>query len=66
MSDVFGGTVSVVTLTGFEVVEDASTVVAVEMQSRIWLRLVDAAVGSVDLEDFRRIFRVRVRLRSDL
>ena len=61
-----GGTVSVVTLTGFEVVEDASTVVAVEMQSRIWLRLVDAAVGSVDLEDFRRIFRVRVRLRSDL
>ena len=61
-----GGTVSAVTLTGFEVVEDASTVVGVEMQSRVWLRLVDAAVRSVDLEDFRRIFRVRVRLRSAL
>lgn len=54
---------SVVTVTGFEVWEDAPTVVAIEMQSRVWLRLVDAALGRVDLDDFRRIFRVRVRQR---
>ena len=57
------GALSVVTLTGFEVWEDAPTVVAIEMQSGVWLRLVDAALGSVDLEDFRRTFRVRVRER---
>jgi hypothetical protein len=58
------GTLSVVTLTGFEVVESTPTVVAIEMQSRVWLRLVDAVLRRVDLEDFRRVLRVRVRLRS--
>jgi hypothetical protein len=48
------GTFSAVTLTGFDVVEDAATIVAVEMLQR------------VDLEDFRRVLRVRVRLRSAL
>lgn len=54
------GALSVVTLTGFEVWADTPAVVAIEMQSGVWLRLVDAALGSVDLEDFRRSFRVRV------
>jgi hypothetical protein len=58
------GTFSVVTLTGFEVVENTPTVVAIEMQSRVWLRLVDAVLRRVDLEDFRRVLRVRVRLRN--
>lgn len=57
------GALSVVTVTGFEVWEDAPAVVAIEMQSRVWLRLVDAALGRVDPDDFRRIFRVRVRQR---
>lgn len=57
------GALSVVTPTGFEVWENAPTVVAIEMQSGIWLRLVDAALRRVDLDDFRRIFRVRVRQR---
>lgn len=61
-----GGTFSAVTLTGFDVVEGAATIVAVEMQSRVWLRLVDAVLRRVDLEDFRRVLRVRVRLRSTL
>ena len=59
-----GDTLSVVSLTGFDVYEDAPTELALEMQSRIWLRLVDATLRRVDLEDFRRIFRIRVRLRG--
>lgn len=58
------GTFSVVTLTGFEVFENTPTVVAIEMQSRVWLRLVNAVLQRVDLEDFRRVLRVRVRVRS--
>ncbi|MEX2465290.1 MAG: hypothetical protein WD995_00175, partial [Gemmatimonadota bacterium] len=50
-----GGTVSLISFNGFEVVEDTPTVVAVEMQSRVWLRLVDATLRRVDLDDFRRI-----------
>lgn len=60
------GTFSAVALTGFDVVEGAETIVAVEMQSRVWLRLVDAVLRRVDIEDFRRVFRVRVRLRTAL
>lgn len=57
------GALSVVTLTGFEVWEDAPTVVAIEMQSHVWLRLVDAVLQRVDVDDFRESFRVRVRQR---
>ena len=55
------GTFSVVTYSGFEVWEDSPTVVAIEMQSRIWLRLVNAVRRRVDLDDFRQVLRVRVR-----
>lgn len=57
------GALTVTSLQTFEVIEEAATTVAIEMQSGIWLRLVDAVVRRVDLEDFRRIFRVRVRQR---
>lgn len=57
------GTFSTVTLTPFEVLEGAPTVVAIEMQSRVWLRLVDAVLRRVDLDDFRRVLRVQVRQR---
>jgi len=57
------GNFSVVTLTPFEVQDGTPTVVAIEMQSRIWLRLVDAVLRRVDLDDFRRVFRVQVRQR---
>lgn len=57
------GSLSVVTVTGFEVWADAPAVVAIEMQSGIWLRLVDAVLGSVDVDDFRESFRVRVMQR---
>jgi len=57
------GNFSVVTLTPFEVRGHTPTVVAIEMQSRIWLRLVDAVLRRVDLDDFRRVFRVQVRQR---
>jgi len=60
------GTFSVLTLTGFEVFERLPTVVAIEMQSQVWLRLVDAVLRRVDVEDFRRVLRVRVRVRSAL
>lgn len=55
-----GGTLSIVDYTGFEVVEDQPTTIALEMHSRIWLRLADAVLQEVDVEDFRRTFRVRV------
>ena len=57
------GTLSVVDLTGFDVVDSTPTVIALEMQSRVWLRLVDAALRRVEVDDFRRIFRVRIRQR---
>lgn len=59
--DLGGEGFSTVTYTGFDVWEDGPTVVAIDMQSRLWLRLANAVLGRVDLEDFRRIFRVRVR-----
>lgn len=59
--DLGGEGFSTVTYTGFDVWEDAPTVVAIDMQSRLWLRLANAILGRVDLDDFRRIFRVRVR-----
>jgi len=55
------GTLSVVDLNGFDVWEETPTVIALEMQSRVWLRLVNAVARRVDLDDFRRIFRVRIR-----
>jgi hypothetical protein len=55
------GTLSVVDLNGFDVWEGAPTVITLEMQSRVWLRLVNAVARRVDLDDFRRIFRVRIR-----
>ncbi len=61
--DLGGEGFSTVTYTGFDVWEDAPTVVAIDMQSRLWLRLANAILGRVDLDDFRRIFRVRVRQR---
>ena len=61
--DLGGDGFSTVTYTGFDVWEDVPTVVAIDMQSRLWLRLVDAVLQQVDLDDFRRIFRVRVRQR---
>ena len=61
--DLGGEGFSMVTYTGFDVWEDGPTVVAIDMQSRLWLRLANAVLGRVDLEDFRRIFRVRVRQR---
>lgn len=61
--DLGGDGFSVVTYTGFDVFEDVPTVVAIDMQSRLWLRLASAVLQRVDLDDFRRIFRVRVRQR---
>jgi hypothetical protein len=58
-----GGALTVLTYTGFDVWEDAPTVIAIEMQSGIWLRLVNAALKRIDAEEFRRILRVRVRER---
>jgi hypothetical protein len=55
------GTLSVVDLTPFEVWEGSSTVIALEMQARLWLRLVDAVTHRVDVTDFRRIFRLRLQ-----
>lgn len=55
------GTLSVVDFSEFEVYEDASTVIALEMQTRLWLRLVNAVARRVDVTDFRRIFRVRIQ-----
>jgi hypothetical protein len=57
------GTFSLVTYTGFDVVESSATVVAIEMKSGIWLRLVDAVVRRVSLTDFESAVRIRVRLR---
>jgi hypothetical protein len=54
---------STVTYTGFDVWENSPTVIAVDLQSRLWLRLTNAVLNRVDLEDFRRIFCVRVRQR---
>jgi hypothetical protein len=54
---------STVSYIGFDVWEDAPTVIAIDMQSPVWLRLVDVVLRRVDLDDFRRIFRVRVRQR---
>lgn len=58
------GTFSLVTYTGFDVVESSATVVAIEMKSGIWLRLVDAVVRRVSLADFESAIRIRVRLRA--
>jgi hypothetical protein len=55
------GTLSVVDFTAFEVWEGAPTVIALEMQTRLWLRLVDAVTHRVDVTDFRRIFRLRIQ-----
>ena len=59
--DLGGEGFSTVTYTGFDVWEDSPTVVAIDMQSRLWLRLANAVLRRVNLEDFRSIFRVRVR-----
>ncbi len=46
-----------------EVGTDRTTEVAIEMHSRIWLRLLDRATRRVDPQDFRGVVRVRVRSR---
>lgn len=61
-----GGKFSTETGTGFDVVEDASTVVAIEMRSPVWLQFVNSVLRRVDVDDFRQALRVRVGLRSAL
>lgn len=56
-----GGALTVLDETVFEVDDGAPTVIALEMQTRVWLRLVDAVARRVDVTDFRRIFRIRLR-----
>lgn len=58
------GTLTVVDPVSIEVREREVVRLALEMQSRVWLRLVDAVQRRVAGDEFRQVFRVRVRPRG--
>jgi len=58
------GTLTLLNRVDLVVREQETALVVLEMQSGIWLRLVDAARRSVLRDDFRQVFRVRTGTRN--